>query len=90
VNDQEKSEARELPARSFTPVAPPFIFAVYLVFASNFVEGVSVTEVEVLLSVALIGLVLLPEKSWTVLEVSVAGCTSSEKLALPSWCGSSP
>ena len=55
---------------------------VFLVFASNFVEGVSVTEVEVLLSVALIGLVLLPEKSWTVLEVSVADCTSSEKLAV--------
>src|SRR5215207_6857178 len=82
VNDQEKSEASGLPARSFTPVAPPFIFAVYLVFASNFEEGVSVTEVEVLLSVALIGFVLLPEKSWTVSEVSVAAWTGSEKLAV--------
>ena len=53
----------------------------YLVFASNFVEGMSVTEVEVLLSVVLIGLVLLPEKSWTFSEVSVDACTASEKLA---------
>ena len=45
VNDQEKSEASGLPATSVTPVAPPLIFAVYLVFASNFVEGMSVTEV---------------------------------------------
>jgi hypothetical protein len=42
---------------------------------------VSVTEVEVLLSVALSGLVLLPEKSWTFLGVSVVACTASEKLA---------
>jgi hypothetical protein len=65
VNFQEKSESG-LSARSFTPVAPPFIFAVYVIFASNFEEGVSVTEVgALLLSVALTGLVLLPEKSWT-------------------------
>jgi hypothetical protein len=51
-----------LPARSFTPSAPPFILAVYLVFASNLDEGVSVTEVGSVegfqLRAALIGLVL--------------------------------
>jgi hypothetical protein len=69
-------------------LVPPVIFAVYLVFASNFDEGVSVTEVGLVegfrIRVALIGLVLLPENSWTVSEVSVAACTASEKKAVTS------
>ena len=66
----------------------------YLVFASNFEAGVSVTEVGSVegfqLRVTLIGLVLLPENSWTVLEVSVASCTASENLAAISLLERSP
>ena len=42
VNDQTKLLASALPARSFTPLAPPLIVAVYVVDAASAADGVSV------------------------------------------------
>ena len=42
VNDQTKLLASALPARSFTPLAPPVIVAVYVVDAASATAGDSV------------------------------------------------
>src|SRR3954466_13517110 len=39
VNVQTLSAASGLPARSFTPLAPPLIVAVYVVFGARLAEG---------------------------------------------------
>jgi hypothetical protein len=73
--------ASALPARSFTPDAPPVIVAVYVVEPVSTADGVNVTWLDAVLTVAVTS-VLPGPRSWNVPVVTVEALIASLKFAM--------